>query len=69
MKLKAKIKMKIDMKNKIFEIEDDIRELELNSKELDIILFHNNEFLKYFSVFMKNLIFDKDKELKEFKKL
>jgi hypothetical protein len=65
MKLKAKIKMKIDMKNKIFEIEDDIRELELNSKELDIILFHNNEFLKYFSVFMKNLIFDKDKEFKE----
>jgi len=64
MKVKAKIKMKIDMKNKIFEIEDDIRELEINKTELDIILilFHNNEFLKYFAVFMKNLIFDKDKE-------
>jgi hypothetical protein len=64
MKLKAKIKMKIDMKNKIFEIEDDIRELEINKTELDIILFHNNEFLKYFAVFMKNLLF-KEKNLKE----
>jgi hypothetical protein len=65
MKVKAKVKIKIDMKNKIFEVEDDIRELKLNSKELDIILFHNNEFLKYFAVFVKNLVFDKDKEFKE----